>query len=351
MCESKEKIPIIRVKETTDKAKYEFLRSYFTRWNQITKYNPRVIIDTHAGSGKVEYLKEKNVFGEKQIEDIYGSPLLAILKTLTISKDLTIILNEKNKERYDELKKYIDNFEENGIPIFQKKQDKYVYKSLKTGRKRKAQISKLERIFPEKFGLKPPKGYYLTREFTNAKIYLYNKDIEAIIDEIILKYLKIIEEDKNSIKPIALFFVDPCGMIGWNEVIEKICKRSKKKEGTELILNWSWEAIIRNLNTDYKNSVLSKIYGIPISKINEVFNEIEIIEFLNMYVKKLRKYFKFVEIIGVPRERRFKPRLSKHRKYFLLYCTNNESGRSLAGYKAQIIRERIIGFKDIRKFA
>ena len=63
MCLSKTEAEksIIRVGEKTNKAKYEFLRLYYTVWNQITKARPRIIIDTHAGSGLVELIGEKNL--------------------------------------------------------------------------------------------------------------------------------------------------------------------------------------------------------------------------------------------------------------------------------------------------
>ena len=60
MCESFDNIPIIRVGEKTNKAKYDFLRLYYTLWNVITKTRPRIIIDTHAGSGIVELHGEKD---------------------------------------------------------------------------------------------------------------------------------------------------------------------------------------------------------------------------------------------------------------------------------------------------
>ena len=64
---------------------------------------------------------------------------------------------------------------------------------------------------------------------------------------------------KINSKPIALFFVDPCGAVGWKKVIERICLRANKREGTELILNWSWDAINRNLKTESKNLMIISV--------------------------------------------------------------------------------------------
>jgi len=339
---------IIRVRGKTNKAKYEFLRSYYTIWNQITKTRSRVIIDTHAGSGIVELKGDKNLFNKSNIQLIYGSPLLAILKTLKISKNLTIILNESDLERFNELKKYTKELMTNGIRIFKKELKEFRYKSLETKRQRKLK-KKQEWIFPETPNAKPPIGYIEVRDFTKAEIILYKKKIEEIIDEILLKYLR--KSDKNE-EPIALFFVDPCGIVSWFEVIEKICKRSNKKEGTELILNWSWEAINRNLNSPSKNSVLNKVYGTPINRIDEEFREIiKMNQFLEKYINQLREYFKYVVRIGVPKDRKIKPKLSQYKKYFLLLCTNNKSALSLAGHKAEKIKDRMRGnFLDMKKF-
>ncbi len=73
MCISKDKAenPIIQVGEKSNKSKYDFLRMYYTKWNQIIKSRPRVIIDTHAGSGIVELLKNKSILGNDQTEFIY----------------------------------------------------------------------------------------------------------------------------------------------------------------------------------------------------------------------------------------------------------------------------------------
>lgn len=351
-CQSFDKgdTPLIKIKESTDKGKYELLRAYYTSWNKITKVRPRVIIDTHAGSGMVLFLGEKNIFKKKVEKRIYGSPLLAILKTLKMSNNLKIILNEADPLIYSVLEKYVQEFINNGVPVFLSEKKIFEYKSLQTKRKRKQKI-KHDREFPESPEDKPKKGYRIEHLYSKAEIRLYNQKIEDIIEEIFKKYLNDIEEKGKIIKPIALFLVDPCGSVDWKEVIKKICERSNKQEGTELILNWSYEAIARTINTDSKNQILSKIYGIPLENIEKEFEGInEMEDYLNKYINQLKNYFKYVIKYGVPRDRKTKPKQSKYRKYFLLVCTNNSSGASLAGYKAKKIKQDLRGYKDMNVF-
>ncbi|MFW9878763.1 MAG: hypothetical protein ACFFG0_37265, partial [Candidatus Thorarchaeota archaeon] len=81
----------IKVGDNTNKSKYEFLRLFYTKWNQITKPSPRVIIDTHAGTGMVRLITKIRLLNKYYSKLIYGSPLLAILKTLKISNNLKLI--------------------------------------------------------------------------------------------------------------------------------------------------------------------------------------------------------------------------------------------------------------------
>ena len=357
MCETSDELPIINVGEKTDKGKYEFLRMYYTLWNFITKGRDRIIIDTHAGSGAVDYEENKGIHDQRIIKRIYGSPLLAIVKTVAISKKLTIILNEKNQDRFLELKKYIDDFLENGVPYYEQIIDKSYYMSLETNKRRRMRDPKTKqptnpkKSFPDSFDLKERTGFKIKRMKTKAKLILYDKNIEIIIDKI-LRDLKDFE-DKEKIKPIALFLVDPCGAVSWNKVIKKICDRSQKDEGTELILNWSWEAINRNLTKADINLTLNKIYGIPLTKIDKEFEKIKTMEqFLEKYIRQLKKHFKYVIEYGVDKTLAVKPKRSGYKTYFLLYCTNNKSGRSLAGNKTKKIKTQMArgDFADISSF-
>ncbi len=222
-------------------------------------------------------------------EIIYGSPLLAILKTLTISNNLSIILNEKDPNVFSVLKSYVNDFKKNGIRIFKEIKDEWKYKSLETKRKRKfTKGSKPKIIFPESPNISCPPKFKEERIYSNAKIVLYNKDINNSIDEIFTEYLQVEGNSVHSKKPIALFLVDPCGSVSWNKVIQKICDRSEKKQGTDMILNWSWEAIKRNLSEKNKNKILSKIYGIPIENIESEFAGIDTMDqFKDKYLPNL----------------------------------------------------------------
>ncbi len=55
--------------------------------------------------------------------------------------------------------------------------------------------------------------------------------------------------------------------------------------------------------------------------------------------------------MGVPRDRKIKPRQSRYKKYFLILCTNNLSALSLAGYQIEKINIKMRGkFKDMNTY-
>jgi len=357
MCLNRPKVSEVKVKPTfikvgknTNNSKYDFLRLFYTKWNQITKPSPRIIIDTHAGTGLVNLITKNYLFQTNSSQLIYGSPLLALLKTLRLSHNLKIILNEPDPNNHLILEKITNTVKKKGLPIFEKITEEFVYKSIQTNRRRKKKQKK-EYLFPESFDSRPPLGFNRNWERTKAEIVLFKEDIEIIMKDIFKNYINITDE-KTNLKPKVLFFVDPCGSISWNAVIKKICLRSNKQEGTDLILNWSWEAINRTINTDSKNSVLSKIYGIPINRMDKEFEGIlEMEEFLNKYKNKLQNYFKYVVEVGVPRDRKIKPKQSMYKKYFLILCTNNLSALSLAGYQIEKINTKMRGkFKDMNAY-
>jgi len=342
------KTRFITVRESTIKSKYEFIKLYYTKWNDITKPSPRIIVDTHAGTGQVVLIKESPLLRTIETEVIYGSPLLAILKTLLISDNLVIILNEASKKNYLLLEKCKKAIIRRGLPIFEEIQERVRFRSLKTNRPN-LQRRKKKRKFPNSFNSKTPRGFQRVWIKSKADILLNRNKIEDSIDYLFSEYINIIDERTNKM-PKGLFLVDPCGMVSWNKVILKICERSNKLEGTELILNWSWEAIARTINTQSKNSTLSEIYGIPLENIDKEFQGLgldNMEEFKNMYIQQLEEYFKHVVEVGVSRDRQLKPRQSPHRKYFLIFCTNNKSALSLAGYQLKKIEKNVRG--NIRK--
>ena len=124
MCLASDKIKdedvIITVKDKTTLMKYEFLKLYYTKWNDVIKQTYRFIVDTHAGSGIVNYIPSGTLFQEDQIKQIYGSPLIALLKTIRLSDKLTLIFNEVNEKRFIFLNEQIENVKQNGIRLFRK---------------------------------------------------------------------------------------------------------------------------------------------------------------------------------------------------------------------------------------
>ncbi|MEJ2249800.1 MAG: hypothetical protein P8Y97_09090, partial [Candidatus Lokiarchaeota archaeon] len=115
----------------------------------------------------VNYVK-RDITGNINRKPIYGSPLLAILKTISISKNLLIIANEKNPKNYKRLIYYIDHYRKNGMPIFVLNSPEIKIKNLKTNRKHKLKISKKlkkiikrkkEKIYPTSPNEKPPIDY------------------------------------------------------------------------------------------------------------------------------------------------------------------------------------------------
>jgi hypothetical protein len=223
-------------------------------WNKIINPRPRIIVDTHAGSGIVNLYHDRDILKKRKLTKIYGSALIALIKTLKLSNNLKIILNEKDPMKFRELEKHVTDFINFGVPIFEEQVDNFAYKAFITKRKRKLK-NKPKIIFPNSPNQKPPLNFRKKRTKIKAKVELFNESIENVIDEIIDIELSDSDLKEKKLKPVVLFFVDPCGIVSWNDVISKICKRSTKEEGTELILNWSWEAINRNLPTQNKNAV------------------------------------------------------------------------------------------------
>ena len=338
------KTGFITVRGSTTKSKYEFINLYYTKWNDITKPSPRIIVDTHAGTGQVILIKKSPLLRTIETEVIYGSPILAILKTLLISDNLVIILNEASKKNFKLSEKCTKAIRRRGLPIFKEIQERVRFRSLKTNRPN-LQRRKKKLKFPNSFDSKTPPGFQRVWIKSKADIFLNKNKIEDSIDDLFSEYINIIDKKINKM-PKGLFLVDPCGMVSWNKVILKICERSNKLEGTELILNWSWEVIARTINTPSKNSTLSEIYGIPLDDIDEEFQGLDLDnmeEFKNMYIQQLKEYFKYVVEVGVSKNRRLKPKLSTYRKYFLIFCTNNKSALSLAGYQLKKIEKKIRG--------
>lgn len=354
MCENIEKSGLIEVQKKTNTGKYEFLKSYYTSWNGIIHPAPRIIIDTHAGTGAVELTDE---FGKS--EKIYGSALLAIEKTLLLSKGLKIILVEKKRKNYNILENHINEIRKNGLSIG--KYNPPAQKQKKLLKKRSKKVKRKPKYyFPDSFNYKFPYKYKLFKEKTKAEIELHHAKIEDIIDDIIENtfYEQEIQRKDGKITkffPKGLFLVDPCGHVDWR-VIEKIGKlaldeKNNPKEGIELILNLSSMAIFRNPENI---SLLVKIFGLSKKQIEEKFPlGTSSKQFLEEYIRNLNRFWKNIIEIKVPLSLKFKVRKKEVKEsYYLLYCTNNTSGISLAKNKMSKINLQFTNFnyKDLRKF-
>ena len=139
----------------------------------------------------------------------------------------------------------------------------------------------------------------------------------------------------------------------WNKVIKIICEYAKANPSTEMILNWSWEAVNRNLPTNRRKKVLSKTYGIPLYQIEPEFRLLDgMWDYLDKYICQLKSFFEYVIPVGVPKEHRtIRPKLTGHRKYFLLYCTNSKQRLELVEYKMNLIKEDMREkFNDLQVF-
>lgn len=349
LCENPDKV--IKVEKKTNIGKYEFLRAYYPSWNFITKASPRVIVDTHAGTGIVDFYDNG-----KKCETIYGSAILAILKTITIPNNLSIVLNEKNSKNFNVLKEHIEKIKENGLPIFEEQIKKKEFQTVLGDKKKLIHLKKKPKLkFPDIIDKKIPKNYKKKMVKTKAEIFYYHSSIENRIDEILNTFFVDVEKiDKKGNKKIynvkGIFLVDPCGAVNW-DVIQKIGQKANQMEGIELILNWSSQSIYRNPNA-FNN--LSKVFGMPKEEVRKNFPEnTEIHEYLDVYIKNLEKYWKFVEKVKIPTSLKLKVRKNELKStYFLLYCTNNDKGISLAKGKMKKIRKSIkqLGYGDIRDY-
>ncbi|MHA1764662.1 MAG: hypothetical protein ACTSVK_00195 [Promethearchaeota archaeon] len=265
----------------------------------------------------------------------------------------------KKKKNFSILEDNINKIRTDGLPIG--KYNPSAQKQKKLLKKRSKKVNrKTEYFFPGSFNHKFPYKYKKSKVKTKAEIELHNAKIEDIIDEIIdLNFRERDVKKKDGkfskIFPKGLFLVDPCGHVDW-KVIEKIGKlaldeNNEPKEGIELILNLSSMAMFRNPKN---KSLLSKIYGYSKKKIEKNFPpETSTQQFLEEYIRNLNNFWENITEIKVPLSLKFKVRKKEVEKsYYLLYCTNNESGNSLAKNKMRKINLQFTNFnyKDLRKF-
>ncbi len=316
---------LIQIQEKTQEFKYEFLSSYIPMWNSIIcgkGRRKRAIIETHAGTGKVLLDRKK----------LLGSSLLFLQKTALKQEALSFFFIEREKKHYKSLKKNIDEIIKEGFFF--------------SGDSKK----KIEVI--EKNGLifqKESPKYKPIRKFPKIEqINLFNADCLNVIDDIMLK----IEN-----RP-AFFFIDPCGKFNWALIKKIVTKRlldenrniikdkeGNKIQGTELFINFSWEAILRfnpeKRDDRSRNKFFKEIYGMDY---NEIFKELMRVKkkfkrskkryskfdlYLEIYKNNLRKYFDFVSELSIPGIKS-----EKNPVYAMIFCTNNKSAEKLFENKA-----------------
>ncbi len=288
------------------KIKIEFVKFYYTLWNHITHPSPRVIVDIHAGTGIYEHSENNSKIME------YDSSILAILKTITLSNRLTIILNEYSKQKFEVLKDRINKIEEIGIPIFEYKPKTTFQMNLINSRKKKVRKN-IKRIFPEKIGQKTPPGYSKVFKKTKAKIICINRNIEEEIDEIFnlnFKDITIIKKDKTkkTLGVKGIFLIESNSPKDWN-LVKIIGEKAKNNDLIDLIFITSTSIPENNLKAN---------------------------------INQLKNFYKEVKILKSTKNQ-------EDRLDFLLFCSNNPIAISLAENRIKNLKEEI-KFIDIREF-
>lgn len=340
MCISLNSEDLIKIQTKTDEFKYEFLRRYIPLWNKIICGNRRVyraIIDTHAGSGYVE-LNDKKV---------YGSSLLFLKQTALIQEALDFYFIEQKEKNYTALKKSIQSVTKKGF-FFSGKDKGYSNKV----------------VYKEGLPIviETPKYKPITKYPNQKNIHIYNGDSNIIVDDI----LPLIER-----RP-SFFFIDPCGKCNWELIFKIISNRlvdssgeirvndiGEKIQGTELLINWSWEAISRNKNRETsKKRFFKEIYGLEYNQLMILIKKAEkrykksgiryseYSLYLEVYKEQLRNYFKYVydiSILGI--------KSSQNPIYCLVFCSNNESAKKLFLNIESDLNKRKKGYLALKKIS
>lgn len=308
---------LIHVEEKTKEFKYEFLSFYIPMWNKIIcgrGRRRRAIIDTHAGTGKVR-LEDK---------EILGSSGLFLKKTALKQELLEFYFIEKDFKNYHALKKNINEMSINGFYFPPK------YKNNTEG------IQKNGLLYEKKVRLYKSKIKYPKLE----QIHLFRGDCVNIIGHIL--------KEINGIP--AFFFIDPCGKFRW-KLIDLIIKNrlldeegkikheqnGKKIQGTELFINFSWEAVLRNMTKkNSRDQFFLEMFGMNYSEVQKEVAKIKKEKhksgvryhtynlYVDIYKNKLKKYFDYVieiSIIGIKSE--------KNPVYAMIFCSNNEIAKNL----------------------
>ncbi len=286
--------------------KLEIIEYYYKIWFKIVnKRQKAYIIDTHAGTGYNE------IYGSSEKRP--GSAILAVNLFKEKGKhEFKIFLNQKNKEQFNLLEKNIkDHIQEQNIA---------------------AKV--------------------------HEDIFFFQDDWKDVINEIF---------DKTR-DGIRFCFIDPTGIktVPWNEV-EKVLKEGKdefnnKESGFEVLINWAWHKIVRDLGIYYKAKAAGKLndvgpllvnlnnfFGpaswreIAIKYPNNIFinNQEDLIENLSNdllmeYSKNIFNYFNYISIHPIHYRKKSGTPNVKYKgkvKYFLFFATNYREAYEIIDYK------------------
>ena len=140
-----------------------------------------------------------------------------------------------------------------------------------------------------------PKYPPTTKVPDKEHIFLYNENCVKTIK----KVLKKVEG-----RP-TFFFIDPCGKLEW-ELLEIIIKnrliadngnvrldeQGEFFQGTELFINFSWEAISRNKSIKFseerRNTFFQEMYGMTLNEINIELDNLE-----KKFKSEQKRYYEF----------------------------------------------------------
>jgi len=312
---------LIKIQHKTDEFKYEFLRKYIPLWNSIIcgkSRRYRAIVESHAGTGYVTLGNEKK----------HGSSLIFLEKTALKQEAMDFHFIEMNENNFRELSSSIDDITNKGFYFAGDTKGKDLISEMKNGIPIAKEVPKY-----------PP----TTKVPNKEHIFLYNENCVKAIKKVL----------KNVEGRPTFFFIDPCGKLEW-ELLEIIIKnrliaengnvrlddQGELFQGTELLINFSWEAILRNKSAKFdakrRNIFFQEMYGMNLNEINiELVNikkkfiaehrrHYEFQLYLEIFMTKLRKYFNFVSKLDVPGIKSIRNPI-----YCLIFCTNNDSAKNL----------------------
>ncbi|MFW9873537.1 MAG: three-Cys-motif partner protein TcmP [Candidatus Thorarchaeota archaeon] len=286
------------------KEKLDIIEYYYKIWFKIvSKRQNAYIIDTHAGTGynKIDDRKRP------------GSAILAVdLFKEKANFDFELFLNQKSNEQSELLRNNIENhIQDNNISVS-----------------------------------------------INENIFFFKDDWKNVINEIL-------ERTRNGIR---FCFIDPIGIksVPWIE-IKNVFKEGKdefdnKESGFEVLLNWAWHKIVRDLGYYFKARTagildendpfftnLNNFFGPvrwmeTVSKYpNNIFddNREDLInnlsnDLLMEYSKMIFNYFKYISIHPVHYRKKSGLTNVQYRgkiKYFLIFATNYREAYEIIDYK------------------